>query len=89
VLPSDQGHQLSRIKDENFVQLADLAAYDVFRQFVDHGRDWENTSNDTLQTYPYFNALAGNFLDRNGRIRGIGICKLPDTAKINWIPGKK
>jgi hypothetical protein len=71
------------------VQLADLAAYNVYRQFVDYGREWEKPTQETLLLYSYFQRMVGNLITKDGRVRGIGLCKLPDAAKINWGLGKK
>jgi len=81
--------QFRKSKEENLLQLADLAAYNVYRQFVDYGREWEKPIQETLPLYPYFQRMLGNFITKNDRIRGIGLCKLPDTAKINWGLRKK
>jgi hypothetical protein len=74
--------QFRESKRENLLQLADLAAYNIYRQFVDHGREWESQSEWSL--YPYFQRIKDNFMHRNGQIRGIGLCKLPDIAKPDW-----
>jgi len=76
-------------KDENFLQLVDLAGYNIFRQFVDYGRNWEDISKKKLKVYKYFSLLSDNFIEKNGQIRGVGICKLPDIAKVNWVPVTK
>lgn len=81
--------QFHKSKEENLVQLADLAAYNVYRQFVDYGREWEKPTQEILPLYPYFQRMVGNLITKDGRIRGIGLCKLPDAAKINWGLKKK
>jgi hypothetical protein len=73
-----------RSKDENFLQLIDLAAYNILRQFVDHGREWEDPNIKRLDTYKYFSLLFKNIVEKNKQIRGIGLCKLPDIAKRRW-----
>ncbi|GAH79005.1 unnamed protein product [marine sediment metagenome] len=73
-----------RSRDENFLQLVDLAAYNILRQFVDYGREWEDESIKQLNTYKYFSLISKNFVEKNGIIRGIGLCKLPDVAKRRW-----
>ncbi|GAG60095.1 unnamed protein product [marine sediment metagenome] len=73
-----------RSRDENFLQLVDLAAYNILRQFVDYGREWEDRSIKQLNTYKYFSLISKNFVEKNGIIRGIGLCKLPDVAKRRW-----
>jgi hypothetical protein len=70
-------------KDDHLLQLADIAAYNVFRQFVDYGREWEkSTANVTdLPLYKYFRAIWGNLRKKDGDPRGWGICKLPSAKK--------
>jgi len=75
-----------RSRDENFLQLADLAAYNIFRQFVMYGKEWEDKNKKRWKTYHYFSLLSQNFVEKNKQVRGIGLCKLPDVAKINWVP---
>jgi hypothetical protein len=74
-----------RSSDENLIQLADLAAYNVYRQFVDHGREWEDTSRQQVSYYPYFELLMGNLAQYNGKAVGCGLCKLPDPKRIKWF----
>jgi hypothetical protein len=77
------------------IQVADVVAYNVYRQFVEHGDDWELldstgspqpvTSATTLPTYPYFMRLAGKFrTGPNKRVQGYGIAKLPMIRRIPW-----
>ncbi|MBA7668221.1 hypothetical protein ES703_76330 [subsurface metagenome] len=73
-----------RSRDENFLQLVDLAAYNILRQFVDYGREWEDESIKQLNAYKYFSVISKNFVEKNRIIRGIGLCKLPDIAKRRW-----
>lgn len=71
---------------ENFIQLADLVAYNVYRQFIDYGLEWENPTfkSKPLPCYKYFDEISQCFVNKNGLVRCIGLCKIPDTAKINW-----
>ena len=68
----------------NFLQLADMVAYNVWRQFVDYGDEWDNHSNfgehRKLKTYSYFERISNQFLHSNDdkRVNGYGIIKLPD-----------
>ena len=56
------------------VQVADLAAYNVFRQFTEHGE----AQGVPGQVYEYFQRLSGKFRsDASGRIQGHGIAKMP------------
>jgi hypothetical protein len=76
---------------ENFLQVADVCAYSVWRQFVEHGREWSGSEKNeegkvVLGTYPYFERIRCNFYSGGifNRVRGYGLACLPDTAKINW-----
>ncbi len=68
----------------NFLQLADTAAYNVFRQFVQHGDSWEGADGDTLKEYAYFSKILPNFYTKHGVVAGYGLVKVPDTKKIRW-----
>jgi len=65
------------------LQLADLVAYSVYRQFVDFGTDWEDDSKP-LELYDYLNRLATKFRNHNGRIQGYGIVKIPMNRRVPW-----
>ena len=67
----------------NFLQLADMVAYNVWRQFVDYGDEWDRHSKPNehhkLPTYPYFETISRKFYcSRDQRVNGFGIVKLPD-----------
>src|SRR4030095_16884974 len=67
------------------IQVADVAAYNVFRQFKDHGEAWEQRDLGTLPTYAYFARLLKKFrADRNGRIQGYGVVKMPRRGRVPW-----
>jgi hypothetical protein len=68
-------------KNSNFLQLADTVAYNVWRQFVNHGDWWDESGTKELKMYPYFQRIVPNFYKKNGRISGIGIIKIPDLEK--------
>jgi hypothetical protein len=71
--------------ESDLVQVADLVAYNVYRQFVDHGEDWERFGTSALPTYTYFKLLARKFRsDENGRIQGFGVVKLPMRHRVRW-----
>jgi hypothetical protein len=50
-------------KHSDLVQVADLAAYNVHRQFRDYGSEWEQSAGPgaTLPIHPYFKRIAGKF----------------------------
>ena len=66
------------------VQVADIVAYNVYRQFVDHGEAWESSDNDApLPVYPWLEKLGPKFRsDSSGRIQGYGIIKFPLENRI-------
>lgn len=66
------------------LQLADLVAYNVYRQFFDHGEDWESGSG-TLPMYSQFNRIVGKFRSsESGRVQGYGIVKFPMLKRVLW-----
>lgn len=86
------GISFKQSSSENFLQVADICAYTVYRQFTQYGREWDGTHKDdegktTLNTYPYFERIRCNFYSggyfRVG-VRGHGLVCIPDKAKINW-----
>ena len=67
------------------IQVADLVAYNVYRQFVDHGEAWETPSGRDLPTYEWFNRLGAKFRKgQNGRVQGYGIAKFPLRKRVPW-----
>ena len=67
----------------NFLQMVDLVAYNVWRQFVEYGDEWDihapQGEHRKLPTYQYFERISKNFYHReDGKINGYGIVKLPD-----------
>lgn len=77
--------------NSNFLQLADMVAYNTWRQFVDYGNEWDIHSpigkHRSLPMYKYFDIISSNFYhNKNNRINGFGIIKLPDpfNKKRGW-----
>ena len=67
----------------NFLQLADMVAYNVARQFIEYGDEWDKHSKPgehrKLPTYPYFELISKHFYHtKDNRVSGQGIIKLPD-----------
>ncbi len=76
-------------RNSNFLQMADTVAYNVWRQFVNHG-DWKDEPGiGGEEMYPYFSRILPNFYHKNGWISGIGLIKVPDMGKINKNVGLK
>lgn len=77
--------------NENFLQVADVCAYNIFRQFVEFGREWvgQGKSKDgktIMSVYPYFDRIRCNFLyaSLSRQVRGVGLTCIPDIYKVNW-----
>jgi len=76
--------------DENFLQIADICAYNIHRQFVVYGREWcgERVSFEgkkQMETYDYFKKIMCNFhTSSQGNVRGCGLTCVPDINKVNW-----
>jgi hypothetical protein len=69
----------------HILQVSDLAAYNVHRQFRDHGDEWEQHQQN-LGVYPPFYRIAKKFrTDGNGRIQGYGIVKFPLRNRVQWM----
>lgn len=75
------------------IQAADLVAYNVNRQFLNHGEAWETPPADgsgRLPTYEYFDRIAQKFRqDPHGRIQGYGVVKFPLLKQLRWRVKKK
>lgn len=70
--------------NSNFLQLADMVAYNTWRQFVDYGHEWDNHStveneHKFLPMYEYFERIATSFYcNHKNTVSGVGLIKLPD-----------
>lgn len=76
---------------ENFLQVADICAYNIFRQFVEFGRQWSGkrkngAGRSKMELYEYFDKIRCNFLyhPATKQVRGVGLICLPDVGKVNW-----
>jgi hypothetical protein len=68
----------------DLVQVADVAAYNLFRQFKDHGAEWEQHIG-RLPLYEHFARIAGKFYQGpDGRIQGYGVVKFPLKNRVRW-----
>ena len=79
-----QGLKFVDSAKSHHIQVADIVAYNVYRQFVENGENWENNVNTKLPTYHWLNKLAHKFRNNNGRIQGYGIIKMPLRQRIKW-----
>lgn len=69
---------------ENFLQIADICAYTIYRQFVHHGRQWLQRKSKELETYCYFDKVRCNFISHKGKVSGVGLVCIPDVIKKDW-----
>ncbi len=65
-------------QENNFLQLADLCGYNIYRQFRDYGSEWDIQQRFDHR-YPYFAKIEAK-LDRlpGGDYAGFGLKKFPD-----------
>jgi hypothetical protein len=71
----------------DLVQVSDLTAYNVHRQFRDFGTQWERQVEvgAQLPTYEYFDRIVGKFRRSDaGRVQGFGIAKFPLVNRVPW-----
>lgn len=67
------------------IQVADLVAYNTFRQFRDHGAAWENPRLMKLPTYAHFESILNMFDKGPGNeFAGFGVAKWPLRTKVAW-----
>lgn len=72
------------------LQLADLMAYNVFRQFKDFGEDWDRGGDESLPVYPALRPFLRRFQNSpEGRLEGWGIVKYPQRASASGKWGFK
>ena len=75
-VPSNRNH---------LIQVADLVAYNVYRQFREHGDAWEEYAGKPLPTYGWFERLGPKFRSSaSGRVQGYGVVKLPLRQRVPW-----
>lgn len=61
--------------EHNFIQLADLCAYNIYRQFVEYGDEWQT---GFVNRYPYFEWVESRLAcDEQGNYRGYGLKQYP------------
>ena len=68
------------------IQIADLAAYNTFRQFREHGTAWDDPRATKLPVYHYLNRMLPRFHQApDGVFAGFGIAKMPTKARHRWL----
>lgn len=69
-----------------FVQIADIVAYNTFRQFRDHGKHWDEPSGSTLPLYEHFATVLPLFdMGPQRQFAGYGVAKWPLRKKVQWV----
>jgi len=88
-----KGITFEHLRDLRFVdsqrsellQVADVVAYNVFRQFRQYGEEWETHGLSALPAYDWFLRLCQKFRKGpNGRIQGFGVGKIPLRTRVPW-----
>lgn len=70
----------------NLLQVADVVAYNVYRQFRDHGDQWDRSDVDHVPVYPWLDRILSRFvLGPGNQVEGWGIVKWPRDRKGRWI----
>ncbi len=78
------GLRFSDSRADERLQLADLVAYAVYRQFVDHGDKWD-AEGSSLPLYRYFGLLVPKFRrGPAGAFTGYGVVKFPRRSWKRW-----
>jgi hypothetical protein len=82
--PLDGPVRFTNSATSDLVQVADVAAYNLHRQFKDYGAQWEQQLAQ-LPLYEHFSRIAGKFYQGpNGRIQGFGVVKFPLKTRVRW-----
>ncbi len=88
--PVSPGIRFVDSANSNLIQVADVMAYNVFRQFVEYGEEWEKgvkgpDGKAHLPTYEWFEKLGVKFYQGpGGRVQGYGVVKFPLRNRIQW-----
>jgi hypothetical protein len=70
-------------KATTFIQIADLIAYNTFRQFRTHGKEWEDLTISAFPMYEHFRSVVHLFdLGPRRRLDGFGIAKWPVGNRV-------
>jgi len=87
--PSLSTQKFVNSQNSHLVQVADVCAYNVHRQFQVYAADWESSDCKELPMYEYFEKINTKFRKSpTGQIQGYGIIKIPEKNKIRWSVAK-
>lgn len=68
-----------------FIQIADLVSYNTFRQFRDHGDEYDDPDARRLTLYDQFRQISGRFDCGSGEVfAGYGVAKWPARSRNRW-----
>lgn len=68
------------------IQVADIAAYNTFRQFKLYGDQWDDPEVSQLSVYEYFNRLLPRYHQGpSGVFAGFGVVKMPTRTRHQWV----
>lgn len=69
----------------NLLQLTDFCAYNVFRQFRNYGKEWNDPRTKVLPLYAHLKLIIDKYHQGPGsQLRGYGIVRFPEEKGINW-----
>jgi hypothetical protein len=74
-------------KKFHLLQIADLVAYNVLRQFRDHGENWDDPAKGDLPMYARLKPLLPRFMrgpEPTNQLQGWGVVKWPSGHKGRW-----
>ena len=70
----------------HLLQVADVVAYNVFRQFREHGDEWDKQGSEQVPIYPWLGKVLPRFvLGPANQLEGWGIVKWPHDRKSRWV----
>jgi hypothetical protein len=72
-------------RQSELLQVADIVAYNVYRQFREYGEEWETLGLPKLPAYDWFLRILSKFRKGpDGRIQGFGVGKIPLRTRVPW-----
>ncbi len=75
--------EFQKSHNENFLQIADICAYVVRRQFMEHGKIWLEWWGN-CGVYDYFDRIRCNISTKYKKSVGYGLVIIPNFKKILW-----
>lgn len=70
----------------SMIQIADIAAYNIFSQFRAYGKQWDDSEAKSLDLYDHFYRIMPRLhRDSSGVFDGYGIAKMPRQSYNRWM----